>query len=101
MGTPMAIIYKVGWLAAKLYVLLVKQKFVGMPNILAEREVAPEFLQDNCTPENILGYLDPLLADQNKWGQASGELLTVRERLGAPGALDRTAELILEVVRKN
>jgi lipid-A-disaccharide synthase len=94
--TPLVIIYKVGWLAAQLYKLLVKQKFVGMPNILAKAEVAPELLQDGCTPESILSYLDKWVGDPASWLAASEGLKVVRASLGEPGALERAADIILE-----
>lgn len=100
MGTPTAIIYKVGWLAAQLYKLLVKQQFVGMPNILAEREVAPELLQDGCTPAAILSYLDQWLSDPKAWATASAGVTSVRARLGEAGALNRAADAILARARQ-
>jgi lipid-A-disaccharide synthase len=37
--------------------------WVGLPNILAERYVVPEFLQDDATPENLAQAVGNLLAD--------------------------------------
>ncbi len=100
MGTPMAIIYKVGWIEAAIYRLLVKQPFVGMPNILAGREVAPELLQQDCSPEQILSHLDGWLRDKTLWETTSQGLLSVREKLGEPGALGRSARALVTLAEQ-
>src|SRR4030095_2474482 len=50
---PFVLVYKVAWptyLAAR---LVVKVKYLGMPNVLAERDVVPEFIQHRAKPEAI------------------------------------------------
>jgi lipid-A-disaccharide synthase len=61
---PMVITYKVTgttyWIAKR----LVRHPFVGLPNILAGREVVPEILQDDATPENLAAALVKLYEDK-------------------------------------
>ncbi|MCL2346315.1 MAG: lipid-A-disaccharide synthase [Desulfobulbus sp.] len=61
---PLVITYKVTgatyWIARH----LVRQPFVGLPNVLAGREVVPEILQDAATPENLAAALLKLYADK-------------------------------------
>jgi len=58
---PMVVAYKVGWLTHLLLSRLIKTPFVSLPNLLAGRELVPEFLQDRATVENlgesVLDYL--------------------------------------------
>src|SRR5690606_40477237 len=48
---PMVVAYRMAPLTFKILKRLVKVGHVALPNLLAEREVAPEFLQDDATPE--------------------------------------------------
>lgn len=58
---PMVVAYKVGWLTHLLLSRLIKTRFVSLPNLLAGRELVPEFLQGRATVENlgesVLDYL--------------------------------------------
>lgn len=59
---PMIIAYKTAALTYALLSRLVKVKFIGLPNLLANRAVVPEFIQERATPEAIgdalLNYLN-------------------------------------------
>jgi lipid-A-disaccharide synthase len=52
-GMPLVILYKVAWLTWVVGKRLVKVDFLGMPNILAGRAIAREFLQNAMEPEEI------------------------------------------------
>ncbi|MDF7666656.1 lipid-A-disaccharide synthase [Orbaceae bacterium ESL0727] len=62
---PMVVGYKMKaftfWLAKK----LIKTPYVSLPNILAGHEIVPELLQHDCTPENIVKHVTPLLEGDN------------------------------------
>ncbi|MGE3247698.1 MAG: lipid-A-disaccharide synthase [Beijerinckiaceae bacterium] len=60
--TPAVLAYKVAPAEAFLVRRLVRTPFAGLPNIIAGREVIPEFLQEAATPENLAAALAPLLA---------------------------------------
>jgi lipid-A-disaccharide synthase len=59
---PMIIAYKVAALTYALLARLVKVKFIGLPNLLANRGVVPEFIQERATPvaigDALLNYLN-------------------------------------------
>lgn len=52
-GKPMTIAYKMTWLSWQVLSRLVTSPYVGLPNIIAGRAVAPEFLQGEATVENL------------------------------------------------
>jgi lipid-A-disaccharide synthase len=95
LGTPLAVIYRMGklsWFTAK---RLVKVPWVGLPNLVAGKQIVPELLQQNATGEAIFRQACALLEPKQQKSQRR-ELWKVRERLGTPGAATRVAALVLE-----
>lgn len=54
---PMVIAYRIAWLSWQILSRMATTRFVGLPNILAGREVVPELLQDAATPEALADAL--------------------------------------------
>lgn len=96
LGCPMVIVYRVSpltyWLARR----LIRIDFIGMPNIILERSVFPELIQNDVNASAISRAAREMLARR---GELAGALAQVRERLGEPGAADRAAQMALEIVR--
>jgi len=61
---PMVITYKIAKLSYWIMKRMAYQAFVGLPNVLAGREVVPEILQDQATPENLAEALIKLYEDK-------------------------------------
>ena len=69
MGKPMVVAYKMAALSYAIFSRMLHTPWVSLPNLLAQKELVPEILQDDATPEAlgaaILRYFDdPLLQDQ-------------------------------------
>ncbi|MBI3131536.1 MAG: lipid-A-disaccharide synthase [Acidobacteria bacterium] len=94
LGTPFAIVYRLNPLTYQMARRLVKLPFIGLANIVAGREVAPELVQGEVEPTALARtlelLLDPVIAQRRR-----GDLANVRAHLGAPGAAKRVAERIL------
>jgi len=97
-GTPMLIIYKVSFLTWLMSKAFLKIPHIGLVNVIAGKEVAPEFLQFNARPERIAKTALDLLSDSEKMNAMRKELKEVRAKLGTPGASERTASIILEEI---
>jgi lipid-A-disaccharide synthase len=93
-GLPFVLLYKAAWLTFLIGRRLVKVKWLGMPNILAEREVVREFLQEDARPAPIAQAVAPLLDDAAARAEFEATLRSVIAKLGAPGASTRAAEAI-------
>ncbi|MGQ9705852.1 MAG: lipid-A-disaccharide synthase [bacterium] len=52
-GIPMVIIYHTSPITYLIGRLLIKTKFIGLPNIISGKEIAPELLQNKLKPESI------------------------------------------------
>ncbi len=98
-GMPLVILYKVAWLTWVVGKRLVRVPFLGMPNILAEREIAREFLQDAAQPQAIADEMLRLVTDETARTTIQRDLAGVVEKLGGGGAAARAAEAICAELR--
>ena len=98
--TPNVLIYRVApltyWLARK----LAQVQHIGMANVLAQREVVPELLQDDCTPTRIAAAITPLLCDPEIRNRMVTDLEPIRQQLGEPGAYDRAVQALLDFLQQ-
>jgi len=97
-GTPAVIIYKVSPVSAWLARLLVRVPHVGLVNLVAGRELAPELLQDRATGDNIARAIQGMLENEEELNQLRRRLIDLRDVLGGAGASDRVAELALKMI---
>ena len=97
-GKPMAVVYKLSpatyWLGKR----LASVDTYAMVNLIAGQRVVRELIQEACTPEAIADEAVRLLIEPEYRARMMASLDEVRRRLGGPGASDRAAAAILEVV---
>ena len=94
-GLPMIILYKVAWLTWFVGKRLVKIPWLGLPNVLAGREIIREFLQDDAQPKPVAGEISRLLQDTAPREDQQRAQAAVISSLGERGAARRAAEAIL------
>ena len=96
---PMCVVYKVAWLTWAVAKRLVRVPFIGMPNVLADREIAREFLQGAAQPDAIAEEMLRLLRDPEAYTAAERDLAAVIAGLGPRGAAARAADAISEILK--
>ena len=96
--TPLIIVYKVDPLSYFLGKLLVKIDFIGLVNVIAEKKIVPEFIQNDFKKENIIPAIDSLLFDKTIRKQTIQDLKQIKEKLGKSGASNRTAEMVIKMI---
>ena len=98
-GTPAIVTYKVSPLSFAVGKLLIKVPYISLPNLILGREVFPELLQKQCDAvplaDAALRWLLPL-PDNDPLDQVREDMREIRDLLGAPGAADRAAAVILK-----
>ncbi len=80
-GCPMVIAYQMPWLTYVIAKRLVHIPFVGLPNILAERLLVPEFIQQQATAQALAGALLAYLADPARCAALREAFLQIHYRL--------------------
>jgi lipid-A-disaccharide synthase len=71
-------------------------KHVSMTNLIAGRELFPELLQDQATPELVAANLHSLLTDEERQDEIFAGMAGVQNAMGTPGAAGRAADLIIQ-----
>lgn len=94
MGAPMIVVYRLAPLTAAIARLLVRTPRFAMVNLIAGRQVVPELVQKDFTPERLASEAKRLLDSPEARTEMRRGLAEVREKLGPPGAVERAADLI-------
>ena len=104
LGTPCLVCYQFSplsyWFLTTFFAKKVKRiKFMSMANLIADREVLPEFLQAKATPERISAKAIELLAsDSAQYAHIKSALVALKNTIGEPGVLDRAATEVLSLI---
>jgi lipid-A-disaccharide synthase len=93
LGTPMVIIYRVSPITAGILKHMIRTPFIGMVNLIAGRQVAPELIQDRFTAEAVEREVRNLLESENARATARAGLAEVRAKMGPGGAIERAADI--------
>ena len=78
--------------------LLIHARFIGIVNILFDEMVQPEFFQKHVDAQHLAEEAWSLLTDEPRRQRMVSRLASLPELLGPPGALDRAARAVLELV---
>jgi len=95
--TPTAIIYRISWLSYAIARLIVHVDFIGLPNIIAGREVFHEFIQ-RLEPE-IIAREALSMIDKGRQGVA-GELGSIVDKLKRQDSYRLAADAIINFLEK-
>jgi lipid A disaccharide synthetase len=92
---PLVLVYKVSWLTYLVGRLVVRVKFLGMPNILANKEIVPEFIQHAAQPRELARAVSRLIDEPAAREKMISELAAIISSLGDGGASENAAQAIL------
>lgn len=101
LGVPTVTTYRVSPRTYRLGRMLVKLQWFSLVNLIADREIIPELLQDEVSGRSIADHLTRILQDDAVRTEMIQGLGEVRERLGWPGASRRAAEIALEILNRH
>lgn len=93
LDAPMVVVYRVKPSTAFIVKRLLRAPFIGMVNLIAGRQIAPEFVQDAFTPDAVTAEVCRLLESGASRDAMKAGLAEVRAKLGPGGAIDRAADI--------
>ena len=102
-GVPHVIVYKMNWLTGLLAAPILKRniKFVNLINLIADKEIIPECLQDDCNLEKIMLQLEKITLDNGK--KQKQEAQSIMNILGAGDVLtpsQKAAKIVKDIIKK-
>jgi lipid-A-disaccharide synthase len=95
-NVPLALFYRLHPLTFWVGKQLIKLPFVGLANLVAEKEVCREYLQEDMSVENLIGEAERLLWDEAARETMLRDYRDIHNSLGGPGASERAAQVVVE-----
>ncbi len=92
---PFVLIYKVAWptyIAAR---IVVRVDYLGMPNLLMDKEVVQEFIQHKAKPHTVARAVRFLMEDPSVRARMTSDFDAIIGKLGSSGASERAARAII------
>jgi len=99
---PTVLIYRSTALTIAIARMLANVDCIGLANILlGQRAVMPELIQNDCTPENILTHLVPLLRNEAEARHQRRAFIELRQILGGKHAASEVARIAISLAKKS
>jgi len=92
---PEVVCYKGGWISYQIAKRIITLKYISLVNLIMDKEVVKELIQDDCNKKNIGIELQKILTPEYRLNLLKQYDL-LEEKLGGPGASEKTAELIIK-----
>jgi lipid-A-disaccharide synthase len=101
LGVPMCIVYKMSWLSYQIMRRMITIPYIGLVNIVADKDIVREFLQAQASADTISGELFELLENQDYRNQVIADLEGIKENLGEGDGARNMAQLVLSLLPAN
>ena len=92
---PEVVLYKGGAVSVTIARMLVKIKFISLVNLIVDKKIVTELIQEDCNPEKIIKELEQISLDNSGRQKMLDEYEILHSKMGTPGASDRAAALIV------
>ncbi|MCR8559376.1 lipid-A-disaccharide synthase [Mucilaginibacter sp. BJC16-A38] len=99
-NVPQVVVYMGHPVSIGIARMVVKIKFISLVNLIMDKMVVKELIQQDCNPENITAELDKIIDNKNYRNRMLGDYDELDVKMGKPGASAKTAELIIKYATK-
>ncbi|PIP37235.1 MAG: lipid-A-disaccharide synthase [Desulfobacterales bacterium CG07_land_8_20_14_0_80_52_14] len=100
-GVPCVILYRVSPISFWVGRMLIKVPHIGLANLIAGKEIQPELIQKEATPQTLAERCHRMLTDTDYKDQIIKECNRLRSLLGGRGASDRAADIAFRLMESN
>ncbi|MDF2433754.1 MAG: lipid-A-disaccharide synthase [Mucilaginibacter sp.] len=97
-NVPQMVVYKGHPVSISIARMVIKINFISLVNLVMDREVVKELIQQDCSPQNINGELDNLLNNKTYRQKMLADYDELDKKMGQPGASEKTASLIIKYI---
>jgi len=95
---PQVVLYRGGAITVGIARLLIKIRFISLVNLIMDKKVVAELIQQDCSPEKIKTELNLIIAGESRDRQLQ-DYNDLAVRMGTAGASERTAKLIVSELK--
>lgn len=99
LAVPEVVCYKSSGLSYLIAKTLIRVGYISLVNLIMEKEVVKELIQNDFNEENLVQELEKLLKNPKKQKQLLEDLDTLRDRLGNEGASLHAAEIVVSMAK--
>lgn len=100
-GVPQVVCYKTSGFSYKIAKWVIKVPYISLVNLVAQKEVVKELIQDELTIENLSNELNKILNVADSRNKQINEYKRVKESLGDVGASEKTGRRIVEILKSS
>ncbi|MGZ3836806.1 MAG: lipid-A-disaccharide synthase, partial [Mucilaginibacter sp.] len=94
-NVPQIVVYKGNNISIAIARALVKIRFISLVNLIMDATVVQELIQEDCNPKKINAELDLILNDKEYRAEMLANYKELHDKMGKPGASEKTAGLIV------
>jgi lipid-A-disaccharide synthase len=98
-GIPHIIAYRISEVSYRLFKMVMKIPFIGLPNIVAGKPVVVELIQHNATPVKMYRELRRLIDSPQDFSTVRDEMIALRNKLGSKQPSTEVARIILDYAK--
>lgn len=100
LGTPFMIVYKTSKTSYQIGKRFIKIDKIGLPNIVIEKDIVPELIQDDANGEKIYTTITNILSNEDKYNKISNELKALHDILGSKTTSTEVADIIGKMINE-
>lgn len=96
---PEVVCYKGNWISYQIAKRIITLKYISLVNLIMDKEVVTELIQSDCNPKRIKKELHKILETSQRERQLQ-DYEILEKKLGGIGASEKTAQLIVDKLKK-
>jgi lipid-A-disaccharide synthase len=93
---PLIVVYKTSWLNYLLIKPFIKTKFGNILNIIAQKEIIPELIQEKCNSDFIYKKVKEFIDDESLRNEVVAQYIKILETIIVPDSLEKISNYIVE-----
>ncbi len=98
LGTPFLVLYQTSFWTYLVAKSLIQIPHIALANVVAGKQIVPEFIQKKAKPQKIADEMYDILNDQKRYKIMQSELEKVKEKLGEEGASKKAAQIVMSML---
>jgi lipid-A-disaccharide synthase len=95
---PQVVVYKGGRITIAIARMLIKIRFISLVNLIMDRKVVAELIQEECNASNLSENLKQI-SDGSARDSMLADYKELSQIMGLPGASGRAAKLIVDYIK--